>query len=409
LIAALHEVDVAALLVAIANDRIDDVTHRRDVAFSQACTCLVTSFVATLVNRRKDGFFLTQLYVKCALLGVSLLRASRKCAYRLRFSICRYNIGFLVQFESLLSTQGKEMGMIEDMCVSVEDLRGVSFRLEPAPEDVEPFSRISVQGSRYRQHTPIPLAVFHPERCVCVCVGGGIVAHTETELYCIRAHDGTLARRYRVCITLEIPPPLYDRLPANVIRSGNGLIPVMPVFFTHGVNEMQTLANRLGETDLQTEIVTKGMRDLSEYCVAYKAFVRKSAEPKDADRRIATLDTMLSSLQAAVRSDKAKNVHILTMSEDIAREMNGGRLTCCKSGKDRTGMSVTLEQARILITKHGMEESKLQEALHLMRSMGTRMDNVEKNIGQRKYGPLSTPFQSCIHALQQQPAAPPPL
>lgn len=206
--------------------------------------------------------------------------------------------------------------------------------------------------------------------------------------------------RYRICITLEVPPPLYDRLPANVLRSGNGLIPVMPVFFTHGVNEMQTLANKLGETEVQEAIVTKGMRDLTDYCKAYSAFIERTADKTTAAELTATLSTLLGNLQAAVKADKSKNVYILTMSSDLARKMNGGRLTCCKSGKDRTGMSVTLEQARILIAKHAMEESKIQEALHLMRSMGTRMDNVEKNIGQRKcVGPrlirLQCPRLSC--------------
>eukprot|EP00038_Savillea_parva_P030121 m.75658 g.75658 ORF g.75658 m.75658 type:complete len:1079 (-) comp9010_c0_seq1:104-3340(-) len=310
LLSALYEVDVASLLTAIAADPSDEVVHRRDVAFSQACTCLITSFVTTLVNRRKDEKFLQQLY----------------------------NIGFLVHFESLLSTQGKELGMIEDMSVAVEDLRGVSFRLERAPDDVEPYSRVFVQGSRYR-----------------------------------------------VCITLEVPSTLYERLPANVIDSGSGLISVMPVFFSHGVNEMQTLANRLGETEVQDEIVSKGIEDLAAYCKAYSGFVQRVDSHAAAVDTTATLGEMLNQLQTAVRSDKAKNISILTLSEDIARKVKGGRLTCCKSGKDRTGMSVTLEQARILIERHQMDPEKLQEALHLMRSMGTRMDNVEKNIGQRKY------------------------
>jgi len=306
---AVHEVDIAGLLTAISYEKSDEVTHRHDICFSQACTCLATSFVATLLNRRKDDNFLKQLY----------------------------SIGFLVQFESLLSTHGKEEGMIEDMSVAVELLRGVSFRLEQAPEGVEPFSQVYVQGTRYR-----------------------------------------------VCITLEVPPGLYDRLPSTVIKSG-GLIPVMPVFFSHGVNEMQTIANKLGEADLQGDIVTKGVRDLKRYCDEYKRFALKVLERADSTRLIQEIDKMLTSLEIAVASDKSKNVDILTLSEDIARRVNGGRLTCCKSGKDRTGMSVTLEQARILISEHGMEPSKLHEALHLMRSMGTRMDNVEKNIGQRKY------------------------
>lgn len=47
-------------------------------------------------------------------------------------------------------------------------------------------------------------------------------------------------------------------------------------------------------------------------------------------------------------------------------------------------MSVTYEQARILMDRHNMDPNKLFEALDLMRRVGTRMDNVEKNIGQRK-------------------------
>lgn len=187
---ALYEVDTALLLEAISNDHSDHVVHRRDVTFSHACTCLVTSFVATLVNRRKDALFLKQLY----------------------------SIGFLAQFESLLSTQGKETGMIEDMAVAVADLSGVSFRLVLAPDGVEPFSRLDVQG-----------------------------------------------RRYKICITLEVPTSLYDRLPEDIIRTGSGLISVYPVFMSHGVNEMQTIANKLGETDLQDDIVAKGVEGMAQY------------------------------------------------------------------------------------------------------------------------------------------------
>ena len=39
-------------------------------------------------------------------------------------------IGYLVNFQSLLSTAGDELGMIEDMLVGVSELTGVSFQVQ---------------------------------------------------------------------------------------------------------------------------------------------------------------------------------------------------------------------------------------------------------------------------------------
>ena len=54
--------------------------------------------------------------------------------------------------------------------------------------------------------------------------------------------------------------------------------------------------------------------------------------PEDTGTPLA-VDRLWVAFDQAVRSKKAKNVDILTISEDLSRMMNAGRLTCCKSGK----------------------------------------------------------------------------
>eukprot|EP00041_Stephanoeca_diplocostata_P035377 m.1246541 g.1246541 ORF g.1246541 m.1246541 type:complete len:1114 (-) comp24687_c0_seq2:942-4283(-) len=280
---------------------------RRDIAFSQACTILVTSVVSLLMMHGRDPVFLKQLT----------------------------KVGLLVQFESLLSTQGNEMGMIEDMAQATKDLEGVVFKLECAAVDKDALEKVVVTG-----------------------------------------------KRYRMCITIHVHAALFNRLP-DALRDG-ATISVNPVFFTHGVNEMQTIANKIGETELQGELCVAGFNALARYTKKYQQFL-KTVEGENTARTIATLDVELGKLERAIKSSKAKNLEILLMAEHISRSMKGARLTCCKSGKDRTGMSVTLEQCNLLIRNHKMDKAHLQDALNLMRGIGVRMDNVEKNIGDRRY------------------------
>ena len=56
---------------------------------------------------------------------------------------------------------------------------------------------------------------------------------------------------------------------------------------------------------------------------------------------------------------------ILLAAAALVRALGGARVTSCKSAKDRTGMSVTLEQARWLGRRWGCGPAEVEWRLHV--------------------------------------------
>jgi hypothetical protein len=93
---------------------------------------------------------------------------------------------------------------------------------------------------------------------------------------------------------------------------------------------------------------------------------------------------ILHPLREALRNTKVrgKNTDLLEAAADVCLSLQGSRITFCKSGKDRTGMSVTLFQARKLSDFGcGSTEEQIIERASCMRIHGTRLKVAEKNIG----------------------------
>lgn len=183
----------------------------------------------------------------------------------------------------------------------------------------------------------------------------------------------------------------------------HGTIRVCPVLFTQGINEKQTVANTTGSsvTRLQDTINENSLKNLRSYCDRYCNFMTYRQQNLGIDATVAAAAAVaagypsreevllqlseLEKLVASSRQARKKRPEILQISSDLCRRIGGGRVTVCKSAKDRTGMSVTLEQGRILVQNHGLRETKKAGIVSVMRSEGVRIENALKNTGRRVF------------------------
>uniref|UniRef100_A0A8C7CJ31 phosphatidylinositol-3,4-bisphosphate 4-phosphatase n=1 Tax=Oncorhynchus kisutch TaxID=8019 RepID=A0A8C7CJ31_ONCKI len=223
-------------------------------------------------------------------------------------------VGLVAQFESLLSTYSEEIGMLEDMEVGISDLHRVAFKITQAKTD-----------------NPCDLQPV------------------------------VIGRRDHYTVEVPLPRLAFQTLP-HEIKEGKAL-QVYPVLFNVGINEQQTIADRFGDISLQERINQRNFEILDSY---YKSLSLPCFQTQT------DLKDLLKTLGQNVVTKKRKNVEILWLAGTICRRLNGIRFTSCKSAKDRTSMSVTLEQCALLRDEHQLNKDYFIRALDCMRSRHTQ-------------------------------------
>ncbi|DAZ93772.1 TPA: hypothetical protein N0F65_010464 [Lagenidium giganteum] len=341
------------------------VERRLEVAFCQAVSALVTCFQQTL-------------YVHChddLAFGNHALRA-HSIGYLEMIS----SIGFLFSVESLLSTYSHEAGMLGDMDAAVRELGRVQIRLRAVQTPQEADFRVSVTSSPRGVAIELPLILGDP------------AAFPARNMHRVPGQDSRTGAVYLPVRSIDE----WTRVKSVLQRS----IHVVPVLFSQGMNEMQTVANTVGRDSLQKEINSENVVLLAQYLEKFSNWqehVRSTTGDLATDSMydeedMKRLQKQMSRLQTKVAgATRGKVMDILILSSSIARSLGGGRVTCCKSAKDRTAMSVTLEQANLLVLLHGLHPEEREVFTNLLRTHGVRRENARKNIGKAQY---------CFSALQ---------
>ncbi|KAG6610861.1 putative type II inositol-3,4-bisphosphate 4-phosphatase [Phytophthora cinnamomi] len=281
--------------------------------------------------------------------------------------------GFLMNFESLLSTQGKEYGMLEDFAAGARWLRNVFIQFRRHATTATFFS--------LKKYTP--------------------AGSNSNDNDCL-------------LLTMGVDDDHMSVLPQSLV-SGDGVVHIRCVLFTQGVNEKQSLvhAYKSSAVKLQERVNRDNLVELKRVYALYRRLrleetenrVRESRRMRansttasisgeDADEAamaidrhdLQALDDLLLQIEHHICSSTSqykKNVALLMDSSDFCRALGGARVTCCKSGKDRTAMSVTLEQARLLCAE--LQASQGAALCANMRLYGVRRRNVFMNTKADKF------------------------
>ncbi|KRX87233.1 Type I inositol 3,4-bisphosphate 4-phosphatase [Trichinella pseudospiralis] len=198
--------------------------------------------------------------------------------------------------------------------------------------------------------------------------------NNHTSSTCMPVVEGHLGS---FTVTLPVPSERWHLLPEK-LQTGEWFHVCM-VLFNVGINFNQSLAMKFQKANIELEINEKACKQIELYLQAVKNGNFLS------QRNFNAIECKFNQLKYQVEQLQFKNVDILHQSMALCRLLDASVLVCCKSGKDRTSMGVTLDEQLLLEAEHNLSAEQAGELLGKIRSQGTRIENAYKNIGARRY------------------------
>lgn len=300
--------------------------------------CQISSLIIEFLNIILTSFITKFEFVdNCALLSQSLTTSA--CSLHLRFY--RYlqdnslekriefykQFGILVQFESLLSCGTNESIKLADHMFAIKYLENVHIHL---PNKTSP---LELNASLFQ------------------------IDFTKNGIHFY----------------------LYTNTTQNSLLS----IRLVPILINVGINELAISSHLLGTSELQTLTINETYLNLNRYF--------KTSENNLSETKRYEISSCLTRYRSLLTSsgfnlfEKSRPTEFLQLTSQITRLLDGIRITNCKSGKDRTAMSISLEQCRLLKQYYHLSDNLFQEMLDQLRRNGTRIHIAFKNVGRAKY------------------------
>ena len=296
--------------------------------------------------------------------------------------------GFLIVHECLLSVSGKERTMIEDTWLAIETLKSYQIRLLPSPQDEE--YRKTNQWLVQNCNSDSPDRKTQSStwwHSVCNGKGNGAegVGESGADVYLVGREAQVFIPR---SIVEQLPPAIR-----TLVETEGAIFSIVPVLFSQGIDIMQTIATTWDSNDdigdFQLHINAKGVERLNAYCERVQPCSTDPPASSNLSSKSFVPHPLTAQLIQLVRTTDVseKNVQMLIEVERICSMVGGCRVTFCKSGKDRTGMAITLEQSRLLgeVFGTGTTDARIIRDANVMRIHGTRIMIAEKNIGRPIY------------------------
>ena len=311
--------------------------------------------------------------------------------------------GVLVVIQSLLSTWSNELHMLYDTNLAVQSLSNVTVQIEcsyvQSTQQIE-FNQLhnAIYNTRsYLSHNEhdidinclldteyssiltkydikqLPRLPTLPAVTIHIVLPQSIYQHIHTQIIPVNEIINLMSNVNSDGLTELNINSIHHDITAQSIP----LLHIVPIIFTQGINEMQSLSNRLHKSQYQHDINKYSLQQLLRYIHEYQ--FSSSNLKSQCNEKLQMLNELIT------HKYREKCIDVLYIAADICRLLSGCNIISCKSAKDRTSMLITRQQSQLIASQYNMNNDDIDHMTQLYRQYGVRRDNVFSNTGQWGY------------------------